>query len=76
MGTNTITNLEDPSNAHDAVNKQYVDSNYVNISNFRSRLIGSSIGWPAAPGIFEILIPATKRYLGQLNLLHSSKQII
>jgi hypothetical protein len=60
MGRNTITNLEDPSDAHDAVNKQYGDSNYVNISNFRSRLIGSGSGRPAAPGIFEILIPATK----------------
>jgi hypothetical protein len=53
MGRNTITNLEDPDYAHDAVNKQnYVDNNYVNIINFRSRLIGSGTGRPAAPGIF------------------------
>jgi hypothetical protein len=60
MGWNTITHLVDPSNANDAVNKQYVDNNYVSIGNIRSRLIGNGTGRPAAPGIFEILISATK----------------
>jgi hypothetical protein len=35
MERNTVINLEDPSDVHDAVNKQYVDNNYVNISNSR-----------------------------------------
>jgi hypothetical protein len=59
MGRNTITNLEEPSDVHDAVNKQCVDS-HVNTGTFRPRLIGSGVGRPAAPGIYEILIPATK----------------
>jgi hypothetical protein len=40
IGRHTITNMEDPSDAHDAVNKQYVDNNHVNVSNFKLRLIG------------------------------------
>jgi hypothetical protein len=60
MGRNTISNVEDPSDAHVAVNKRYVDTNYVNAGKFRPIIIGTGVGRPAAPGIFEIAIRATK----------------
>jgi hypothetical protein len=60
MGRNTISNVAEPNDTQDAVNKRYVDSNYVSIGNFRPRFIGMGVGKPAALGTFEILIPATK----------------
>jgi hypothetical protein len=79
MGRNTASNVEDPSDAHDAVNKRYVDGHYVNIGNFRPRLIGNGTDRPAAPGIVETLIPATKplpRTVIRLVILYQATNII
>jgi hypothetical protein len=69
MGRNTVTNLVDPNNANDAVNKQYVDNDIVSIGNIRSRPIGNGTGRPTAPGKFEILISATKPVPRTVKLL-------
>jgi hypothetical protein len=76
IGRNIITNVEDPSDVHDVVNERYVDNNYVNIGNFRPRLISTGGGWPAAHSSCEILIQQLNLYPKLLNLLSYSKQLI